>query len=320
MSIRGVNDINAAVAVMLAGEAHYAADMFRGEEGLVLERAWGTNGGTVLWELLGSRGLDFQFRPERAQPLEIATDVRVRRAIAHALDKEALFTAVSAGHGIASDTFTHKNLDYFAQVDREAMKHPHDPRRTQALLEEANFTRSSDGRWITPRGEPFDLPIWFTGGSSFFQQENAIIVDQLKRVGISATSNLWGTQSTERRDRALLPGIITGSAGGEYGFLGYSIAEIPTEANRWAGGNRGAYASPDLDRMIRTFDGTLDPSERTNLIVQMEKVMGTELGSIFLYYHARVYAHIGGLKGVKNRLVGWAGTSPRNIHEWEWSF
>jgi peptide/nickel transport system substrate-binding protein len=315
--IRGINDVNTALVTLVAGEADYAADMFRGDEGLVLERDWAAagGGGVLLWEALGSRELYFQFRPDRAQPLELATDVRPRRALAHAIDIQSAFDAVTAGHGMRSETGTHPNEPWYPQLEREVAKYPYDQRRSAQLFEEAGFTRDAAGSWMTPRATPFDLPIWYTSGSILFQQENAIIVDQLKRFGIAATQQAFSTQSGSSMDRALLPGIISSSGSNIFGFR---TSDIPRAENRWVGGNRGGYSNPELDRLTDTLDGSVNPSEILQLTTEITKLRMLELPAIFLYYHSRVYAHDARLKGPKNRLVDNAGNATRNIHEWYW--
>jgi peptide/nickel transport system substrate-binding protein len=318
VSVRGIPDVNTALATILAGEAHMSFDHFRGETGVFLERDWGTTGGTILWEPTQSRALDMQFRPERAQPLELSTDVRVRRAIAHAIDKQPIFDAVAFGRGLISDTYTPPSMDIYPLVEREVAKYPPDPRRAQQLLEEASFTRGGDGKWATPRGTPFDLPIWYTAGATNFQQENAIIVDQLNRQGIAATSNPFNTQSQSSMERALLPGIIGASGGYETGFLGLHSRLIPTAENRWVGGNRGAYSNPELDRLADAFEVALQPAERLQLTIQLEELVKENLPSIFLYLDARPFAHVGSLKGPVNRFNSFAALVGRNIHEWYW--
>lgn len=318
ISIRGISDVNTALANMLAGDIHYGADLFRSEQGLVLERDWVARGdGVVLWEALASRRLFFQMRPESARPPEVATDVRVRRAIVHGINKREAFDAVTDGHGLLSDTYTSPNREYHPQVDREITKYPHDPRRAQQLLEEAGLTRGAGGGWLTTRGEPVDLPIWYTGGATQFEQETAIFVDQLRRIGINASAHVFPTGGSSE-DRAKLPGIVSGSGGGDTGFLSYQTVNIARAETRWSGGNRSAYSNPEFDRLATAFDGAVDPAERLQLTIQMEKLVSSDLPAVFLYYHSRVWAHVAGLKGTKVRLVDGAGHPTRNIHEWEW--
>ena len=317
VSIRGISDVNTALAATLAGEVDFGADLFRAQEGLTLERDWVARGtGVVLWEALGSRTLNFQFKPEFASPLEAATDARVRRAIAHAIDKRDPFEVVTGGKGLISDARAHPGELYYAQVDREITHYPHDLRRAEQLLQEAGFTRTGGGQWVTPRGGPADLPIWFTGGAALFEQENAIIVEQLKRFGIEAQSKLFPS-SGSREDRARQPGMI---AVGSNVVQAYHTDNIPGPANRWSGGNRGNYVNADLDHLIDQFLVEVDPNELVKLTIQGEKLVSSELPGIFLYWHSRAWAHVAKLKGPKIReSLNGAGSPLRNIHEWEWT-
>jgi peptide/nickel transport system substrate-binding protein len=318
VSIRGISDVNTSLATMLAGELHYGADLFRAEEGLVLERDWVPSGkGVVLWELLASRQQWFQMRPERAQPPEIL-DVRVRRAIVHSWNKKELFDAVTAGHGLLSDTFTSPNQEYQPQVDREIMKYPYDPRRTQQLLEDVGYTRGANGMFVTPRGEPMEVQLNYTGGTSQFEQETAILADQMNRAGINGVARVLPT-SASTEDRALLPGIVAGSGGQDTGYLAAHSSNIATAATRWNGNNRAAYANPEFDRLANAFDDALERNERIQLVIQMEKIISTDLPTIFMYYHGRVWAHDARLKGPGVRLVKEASHPTTSIYQWEWT-
>ncbi len=316
VTIKGIPDVNAALAATLAGEVDFGADLFRAQEGLTLERDWVARGaGVVLWEALGSRTLNFQFKPEYASPLEIATDVQVRRAIAHAIDKRESFEVVTGGHGLLSDARTHPGEEYYPQVDREITKYPTDLRRAEQLLLEAGFTRGAGGQWLTPRGVPAELPVWFTGGAALFEQENSIIVDQLKRFGFDATSRLFPS-SGAREDRARQPGM---QAVGSGVITTYHTDNIPGPANRWSGGNRGNYSNPELDHLIDLYLMEVAPDELLRLTIQMEKLVSNDLPGIFLYWHSRAWVHVAKLKGPKVRLSpNGAGSPLRNIHEWEW--
>ena len=318
VSIRGISDVNTSLATMLAGELHYGADLFRAEEGLVLERDWVPSGrGTVLWELAGVAPAVVPAATGSRSAGGDAGRAR-RRAIVHSWDKKEVFDAVTAGHGLLSDTFTSPNQEYQPLVDREIMKYPHDPRRTQQLLEEAGYTRDANGMFVTPRGEPMEVPLNYTGGTSQFEQETAILADQMKRAGINGLARVLPT-SASTEDRALLPGIVAGSGGQDTGFLNAHSVNIATAATRWNGSNRASYSNPEFDRLANAFDDALERNERIQLVTQMEKIISTDLPTIFLYYHGRVWAHDARLKGPGVRLVGGASHPTSTIYQWEWT-
>jgi peptide/nickel transport system substrate-binding protein len=320
VSIRPIGDANTALATILAGEGHFSANQLRGEPALILERQWGATGGKVQWVPRGDRLMFVQLRPERAQPRELATDVRVRRAIVHAIDKQPMFEAVTDNRGLLSDSFTKPHTQRYAEVERELPKLPYDPRRAEQLLQEAGFARGGDGRWDTPHGTPFELQVTYSVGAPQSEKEATILVSQLQTLGIDATVNAFNTRSQSAMERALLPGLVLGQSGrGEFGdgFLVFRSTDIPTAENRWFGINRGGYTSPEFDRLVDRYAQALDPKDIAQYTVQLEKLIRTDLPAIFLYYVSEAEAYDGRLRGIREARAG-AMEPMRYIHEWYW--
>jgi peptide/nickel transport system substrate-binding protein len=71
-------------------------------------------------------------------------DVRVRRALTYAIDRPTMLEKVQHGLGELSDTFLDKTL-YPNASDPTVMKYPFDPAKADALLDQAGWTRGSDG-------------------------------------------------------------------------------------------------------------------------------------------------------------------------------
>lgn len=308
-------DPNVSVATLLSGEAHYVIEgALYGEDGLIIERAWGLTGGTVLYESLNSRGMEIQMRPEFAMPQQLATDVRVRQALAYLLDREAMMEGVTAGKGRLRDVFTHPDADYYDPVARAApVRYRPDPARAQQLLQEAGFIRRADGTWITPNGDRFTLEQWYLAASNN-QRESAILIDGLRRFGIEATSHEFGVQRTSQEDRSKTPGIFGGSVTDP---SVYHSRDIARPENRWSGNNRFGYANPALDELIDAYKTTLDRSARIQQMAEMERIANEDLPAIPLYWVPRVIPYGAGLQGVGRKLVPSAGFE-RNIWGWYW--
>src|SRR5207253_1335643 len=94
-----ITDANTVLANLLSDAAHVATDSAIDlQQAVVLDREWGARGGTVLRSPAGVRQVNFQFRPEFSTP-RTQLDLRVRKALAHATDRQALADALTEGLG-----------------------------------------------------------------------------------------------------------------------------------------------------------------------------------------------------------------------------
>jgi peptide/nickel transport system substrate-binding protein len=309
-----IPDTNTGIATLLSGEAHfYMESSLFGEDGIVIERQWGSGQGTVLYEPISPRAMGIQQRPEVAVPPELGTDARVRRAVAYAMDREELLEVITASKGLLRDVYTHPHADYYETVLRAVpVRYRYDARRAQQLLEEAGFARGADGGWVTPRGERFTLEQWYIGGASN-ERESNILVAGWRRFGIEATSHLWGVQRTSAEERAKTSGIF----GGSHNVEDFHTRDIARPETRWTGSNRYGFTNREYDRLVEAWETTLDRSEHIQHLAQMERIVMEELPAIPLYYNPRVIAYVAGLKNVRPKLVEEAGIE-RKLWEWEW--
>jgi len=309
-------DTNVAIASLLSGDVHFSMEsLLHDDEGPVLERGWAANGGgVVLSEPIATRAVEFQGKAEYAVPTELATDVRVRQAIAYTVDREGLLEVLTNNTGVLRDVFTHPKEDFYENVARAApIRYRPDARRAQQLLEEAGFTRGADGGWRTPSGERFTLESWYLA-SGTNERESNIMVDNLRRLGIEATSQLWGVQRVSNEDRAKTSGMFAGSKPDPR----YHSKEVSGAENRWTGANRyGFIPRESMDQYVDGWDTTLDRSQRVQHMAQMERIANAELPAIPMYFRARVLGYSSALKGVVTNLTPGAG-GERRLWEWEW--
>jgi len=311
-------DTNVAIASLLSGDVHFSMEsLLHDDEGPVLERGWAANrGGVVLSEPIATRAVEFQGKAEFAVPTELATDVRVRQAIAQTIDREGLLEVLTNNTGILRDVFTHPKEDFYDTVARAApIRYRPDPRRAQQLLEEAGFTRGADGGWRTPGGDRFILESWYLA-SGTNERESNIMVDNLRQFGVDATSHLWGVQRVSNEDRAKTPGMFAGSKQDPR----YHSREVSGPDNRWTGANRyGFIPKESMDVYVEGWDTTLDRSQRVQHMAQMERIANAEVPAVPMYFRARVLGYSSALKGVVTNLTPGAG-GERRLWEWEWQF
>lgn len=310
-------DTNVAIASLLSGEVHFSMEsLLHDDEGPMLEQGWAQNkGGVVLSEPIATRAVEFQGKPEFASPPELASDARVRQAIAYTVDRVGLLEVLTNNTGILRDVFTHPKEEFFDVVARAApIRYRPDARRAEQLLIEAGFTRGSDSMWLTPSGERFALEQWYLA-SGTNERESTIIVDNLRRFGIDATSHLWGVQRVSNEDRAKTPGMFAGSKAEPR----WHSKEVSSPENRWTGQNRYGFISREsMDGFIDAWDTTLDKTKRWENMAQIERIVNAEVPAIPMYFRARVLGYSSALKNVVTNLTPGAG-GERKVWQWEWA-
>src|SRR4029453_9912425 len=118
-------DENAVLASMLAGETDIAPDgSVQFNLGVVIRHEWAPkNAGTFLVAGTQLEGTYPQLRPD-VQQARALLDVRVRRALVHAVDRQALNEGLFDGEWTTADNILNPSIPYFPQVDPRVAKYP----------------------------------------------------------------------------------------------------------------------------------------------------------------------------------------------------
>jgi peptide/nickel transport system substrate-binding protein len=314
------NDANAAVATILSGDAHIALDyVLYYPEGAVLREQWATNnGGTVLFSPILFYFGQLQLRPDKVSTSALQ-DVRFRQAMAHGIDKRALNEALLGGTAVVTEGLLSPRVSYYSQIEPAITKYPHDPRRSQELLDEMGLQRGTDGFYLGSDRQPFTLDIVSLANPTSDAQ-NTIIVDGYRRIGLNAAGRIMpAALFGDGQARASIGAMhLTGGSGFERAMGGLSSASISRPETRWQGSNRGAWSNPAYDRAWDLYNTTLDLPTQIQLLAQMEKIASEEVPWIPLFYTPLITPFVAGLTGPVVRSYGDTDTLSR-IWEWQWS-
>jgi oligopeptide transport system substrate-binding protein len=220
-----------------------------------------------IWPTLGTHGL--RFNVERAP----FTDVRVRRAIAHAVDPSIVVNRLLEGcvqpaRGILPPSVP----GYAPQVKRLAF----DRERARVLLAEAGF----------PGGKGLPVMAYHFNTSDANQRIAEVLQAQLKELGIAL--------ELRRLDWAAHIKVV--DAGGAPFFRQGWIADYPDPENfltvlfhsRNAGvaGNTSRYRNPTVDRLLDEADTMASGPARHDRYAQAEQIIVDEAAWISLYHYA----------------------------------
>jgi peptide/nickel transport system substrate-binding protein len=311
-------DENSTLSRLLAGDADIALDDAIGmAQGNVLKGQWATdNVGKLILSPAWMRHIQVQFRPHIVNPAAV-TDLRVRKAIAHAIDRQGLVDALVDGLGIPTDNIGVPNTSYYSRIQQATSKYPYDTRIAEQFLQEAGLGRGSDGFWTGPGGRFAPSVLGIAEGQE--GQETTVVVDMLRRIGIDAQLNLVPGAMIQRDDemKSVFPALRTNYINGEDQIVARLLAaEISAPDNRWGAKNKAGYANEHHDRLYQEWRRTLDANARTDLMVQLVKFYSDELPVIPMYVDVAVIPHRSSLEGPTPQSTDTAYY--HNLHLWSW--
>jgi peptide/nickel transport system substrate-binding protein len=217
-------------------------------------------------EIIANRFQSWQYMAFNFKGPASLRDVRVRTAIAHAINKNTISRALG-GYPYAIKSVVLPTLWYY---DPDSLDHPFDTAKAKALLDEAGYVPGSDG--IRAKGdERLSFRIVCQAGLTADEIAEQIIIANLKNVGIEVRAdNKTGVALREARYK------------GDYDFL-YARWLTPSTPNYSVfyathGPNNGmGYSNPEIDDVLMKVEHTLDDAERKKLFKEFQRLMATDL-------------------------------------------
>ena len=236
-------------AVLTGGQFDYTKEnTLRFEHLLQLRNEWMPSGKGVGVGVAGTAVyLNLQLRPDSVGD-QALLDPRVRRALAHSLDREALNDGVFNGIGFPTESVVPPSAPFYPDLDRAMTKYPLDANRADQLMADAGFTRDGEGLFANTQGRRLRVD-FAVQNSPEIERMQVLLTDIWRRRGFDVRPVVMGvTQFTELRTRHTLPG------------LGYS--QGPSE-NSYIAAEIGSAASPFSRRVRRAESGLRCPPGRS---------------------------------------------------------
>ncbi|CAN5817355.1 ABC transporter substrate-binding protein [soil metagenome] len=228
-------------------------------------------------------------------------EVRVRQAIAYAIDRESMIRDLLLGQA----KIAHSILPEDSWAYTPGQIYSFDPAIAKKLLDEAGF-RDADGDGPKMR---FPKPVIFkiSGSSVAARNYAGVIYDYLKAVGIPVTIETAELNTLFDELRRGNFQIFYGQwVGGNQDPIFYkdlfATSEIPTETR--ASRNRSRYSDKNLDALLEEAANTWDRQKGKLLYAKIQEVVGREVPVYPLWYQANM---IIAKRNVKNIQVDASG-------------
>jgi peptide/nickel transport system substrate-binding protein len=271
--IRIVPEDSTRVMLLLSGEA----DVIASVPPVLTERLKQSKDVKVLREM-GFRtiyvGLNCTIKP--------FTDVRVRRAVAHAINPQAIVNGILGGMATIGGSFESPVIPGAIQGLKP---YPYDPARAKKLLAEAGFPNGFTTTFYTP-----------TGRYLMDRQVTEAVQAQLKEVGINAEIKApdWATQIALLDKGTEVPMFLMGK-GSPTGDLDFTLnLTIKTKGLM----NHFQYSNPKVDAMIAEQEGIIDTKKRYQALSDIQKVVYDEVPGVVVFYEDQIFGTRANVNGV----------------------
>lgn len=275
-------DENTRVLALLSG----AADLIQNSLSPLMAHAMRDRPGLVEESAPGVAYAYLAFNLQRP-PLD---QLKVRQALAHALDRDRLITHKFFGRARASTGMLAP--DHWAYTG-DVPRYPHDPARAEALLDEAGLPRGADG--VRLRLTLKTSSDKFRGNLARLMAADFARVGVVTRVAALEKGTLLHDAKRGHFDLYMLEWIDP-SEPHFYNWIFHSQS-IPTAARPSDGGNRGAYRNAEVDRLIDEGRREVDPRRRAALYAQVQRLVAADLPYLSLWHRHISLLRVEALRG-----------------------
>jgi len=208
-------------------------------------------------------------------------NVKVRQAIAYALDKEGIVFAVAEGAGIVANN---QLIDSIFGYTAEVKPYPYNVEKAKALLAEAGYQNGFKVEITTIDGHRKNIA--------------QIVVDNLQKIGIEAkVSVLENVAYLDKAKSGQIEMFVTGwntpVPDADLGlFFSFNSGMINAM-------NYTRYSNEQMDDLLKRGRTTPDSKERLNIYKEALELLHNDVPNIPLYYTMTNIAANKDLKGVK---------------------
>jgi len=251
----------------------------------------------------------------------------VRQAIAYSINRDDVSKKGESGYepagnqtGVLSPTFD-SWIDK-AQADKYGYKF--DPTKAASLLQQAGYTKGSDGIYKDASGHRLSFSIIDIAGYTDWVASVQVIADSLKQVGIELKPDNLDAQPYFDKlfngNFQLAYGSVNTSPGPNpyYELRNTLHSGTTAPVGQSAAGDYERYKNPTVDSLLDSFGGTTDVTKQHDIIKQVEAAMLEDVpvipvteGVAWYQYSTKDFA------GWPTKDDQYAAPAPWNLPDWE---
>ena len=204
-------------------------------------------------------------------------DEAVRKAWAYAIDRRAVVKRLFGGLGVEREvnTINAPIMERYATTDAWA-EYQLDLDKVDETMTEAGYAKV-DGVWAKG-GRKLSIEMTTTAGNKRRELTEQIVQEQLRKAGFEVTianqpaGDLIGEALPQGNFQVLLIASVLTSPFPST-CENFCISSIPTAENEFSGSNFWRVSNPEVDRLAKIVDSTLDEEERAEANKEADQLL-----------------------------------------------
>jgi peptide/nickel transport system substrate-binding protein len=317
IEVRFVQDPNTVMTNLLAR----AADITLGKSLIPLEQ------GELVARQRGDMRVSTTYRswyPLHAQFIDtqpaIVLDVRFRRALLHAIDRQTLADNFIGPRTTVAHSYVGPDTPGYEAIEPSIIKYAYDPRRAMQMIEGLGYTRGADGFFVDNAGERLQVEIRTTIRAEMQPKIVAAVAAYWKESGVDVDQvNIPPQRQQDREYRATFPAFEMPGGGNDLSpeeIMRHHSSATPLPENRYAvTGNYARHRSAELDSYIEQFITTIPRAERLQALARIAHYESDVLPILGLFYQVDASLSAERIQGVN--AGGRRATQAWNVEQWD---
>lgn len=233
-------------------------------------------------------------------------DVRVRKALNYAINKEDLVNALFEGKQQPAIHSITPRDPWFTADPAKVTVYKYNKREAERLLDEAGWKPGADGIRVKD-GKRLSFTVMTTAGNKTRELVQVYLQNQWKQVGIEVNAKneparVFFGETTKKRAFDSMALFAWVSSPENTPKSTFSSKNIPTAKNGWSGQNYMGWSNATVDKTLEALDTEMKNEKRIEMVHEVLKAYTDEVPVLPLYYRSDVAVIPNQLKGY--RLTG----------------
>jgi peptide/nickel transport system substrate-binding protein len=229
----------------------------------------------------------------------ILADIRVRRALLMAIDRQTMVNRLFEGKQPVAATWVNP-LD--PNLSKDVAVVAYDPAGAKALLADTGWKPGADGICRNQAGERLSLEFGTTAGNRLRELQQQVLQNQWKSACVEVTirnepARTFFGETVKKRSFTGMAMFAWSSQVTESPRRTLHSSQIPTAENNYGGSNASGFNDTRMDTLIDQADSELDPARQKVIWAEMQKIYADKVNVLPLFFRAEAHVVPTWLKG-----------------------